>query len=249
MSYASPSRIYPRQHGFSLIEILVVVAIIALLSALLFPAAKEQLRKSRQATLVSNMKTIAGGVMLFATDNDGRLPAAHQPAGSWQKVVMNYIGEDGVINSPERYKKSAFHDPLDTVPLPYKETSRASLNIALNGMVSVNDLSSPPLPAGAAYRLLTSISQPSRLLLMTTGERNVDAYSGYTMRLNSNAFRGNADVTKLTRIPGYHMCCFVDGHVELVPIAEILKEVDKDRTSISTSVFFDARANNGQGLN
>jgi prepilin-type N-terminal cleavage/methylation domain-containing protein len=248
MNFTSPRRIGQR-YGFSVIEIIVVVAILALLSALLFPALKEQIRKTRQATLVLNMKKIAGGVIAYANDTDGRLPAAHQPAGSWQKVVMPYIGEDGWVGFPEKYKKSAFHDPLDTEEFPYNNTKRASLNIALNGMVSVNDLNSPPLPAGAAYRLLTSISQPSRLLLMTTGERNLDAYSGYTMRVNSNAFRGNADTAKLTRITGHHMCGFVDGHVELIPLVDILKEVDKDRSSISTSVFFDNRGNNGQGPN
>jgi hypothetical protein len=197
------------------------------------------------------MRTIAGGVMLYANDNGGRLPASSQPEGSWQAVVSGYLGQTRFLSVAELYKSSSFHDPLDTAELPYYATKRASLNIALNGTAGFSPPSDPqpPAPAGAAYRLLSSISQPSKLLLMTTGETQLDSYAGYCMRLNSNAFRKPADPSILTRIPGKHMCGFVDGHTELILIEDILKEAEKDRTSISSSVFFDNRANNGQGPN
>lgn len=250
MNYASPRRVPSRQHGFSLVEILVSVAIIALLSALLFPAVKEQIRKSRQAKLAANMKSIAAGLMLYANDNDGRLPATTKGSVSWQKSVMFYLGEDNLTAA--QYKRSLLHDPLDTTEYIHNGVTRSSLNIAMNGSGSWDMNADPPKEpsvSGASYRLISSIAQPSRLLMLTTGESNLDSYAGYTMRLNSNAFRGNADPSKLTRILGHHMCCFADGHVELIPLSDILKEVELDRASISRSVFFDAKGNNGQGPN
>lgn len=252
MHFSNPNKLArPSRKAFTLLEILAVVSIITVLALLLLPTLREQVQKSRQAKLAFNMRTIANGVIQYANDNGGRLPASSQPEGSWQTVVSEYLGQTRILSVPELYKASSFHDPLDTVELPYHATKRASLNIALNGMARFTNTPSgsiPPTPSGASYRVLASISQPSKLLLMTTGETQLDSYSGYCMRLNSNAFRKPADPSILTRIPGKHMCGFVDGHTELLPIEEILTEAEKDRASISTSVFFDNRANNGEGV-
>ena len=65
-------------------------------------------------------------------------------------------------------------------------------------------------------------------------------------RLNSNNFR-TGDPSQYTRIPGLHYSAFADGHVDAVSITKIMEEVEKDRASISASLFFDAKANNGTG--
>ncbi len=57
-----------------MIELLVVVAIIALLAAVLFPVFARAREKARQTTCVSNMKQIGLGFAQYAQDYDGGYP-------------------------------------------------------------------------------------------------------------------------------------------------------------------------------
>jgi prepilin-type N-terminal cleavage/methylation domain-containing protein len=64
----------PKRRGFTLVELLVVVAIIALLAALLLPALASARDKSRKAACISNLHQIGIALLNYATDNDGRIP-------------------------------------------------------------------------------------------------------------------------------------------------------------------------------
>jgi prepilin-type N-terminal cleavage/methylation domain-containing protein/prepilin-type processing-associated H-X9-DG protein len=63
-----------RRSGFSLIEILVVVALITILLGLLFPVLASSREKARQTTCLSNVKQLAQAQMLYIADHDERLP-------------------------------------------------------------------------------------------------------------------------------------------------------------------------------
>ena len=80
----------PRQplHGFTLVELLVVITIIALLIALLLPA----LAAARQAADVtlcsSNLRQIDLAIQDYANDNNGFLPTSNlNPAYSWAMAI------------------------------------------------------------------------------------------------------------------------------------------------------------------
>lgn len=67
---AVPSRsrqVFP----FTLIELFVVVAIIAILASLLLPALTKARDKAKATTCVTRLKTVSHGNMLYADDNDG----------------------------------------------------------------------------------------------------------------------------------------------------------------------------------
>lgn len=61
--------------GFTLIEILIVVAIIAILSALLFPAFKSARERGHQTTCMSNLHQIGLAVQMYRND-EKRYPAS-----------------------------------------------------------------------------------------------------------------------------------------------------------------------------
>lgn len=63
-----------RKRGFTLIELLVVIAIIALLIGLLLPALAKAQKNARTLKDKTQIKQIHQAMLVFAEDNDGRLP-------------------------------------------------------------------------------------------------------------------------------------------------------------------------------
>ncbi|MEI6339525.1 MAG: H-X9-DG-CTERM domain-containing protein [Verrucomicrobiota bacterium] len=67
--------LFPGQ-AFTLIEILVVVGILGLLVALSVPAMKGMVEKGQRVRCMANLRQLGAGIMLYAADNNGRLPPA-----------------------------------------------------------------------------------------------------------------------------------------------------------------------------
>ena len=74
-----------RKRGFTLIELLVVIAIIAILAAILFPVFARAREKARQASCQSNLKQLALGLLMYASDYDESFPDSRVvwTAGPW----------------------------------------------------------------------------------------------------------------------------------------------------------------------
>jgi prepilin-type N-terminal cleavage/methylation domain-containing protein len=62
-----------RQEAFTLVELLIVIAIMGILSALLVPSLKNSLGKAASLACLKNLKGIYVGSMLFSEDHDGYL--------------------------------------------------------------------------------------------------------------------------------------------------------------------------------
>lgn len=62
--------------AFTLIEMLVVIAIIALLASLLTPAVTGALERAKRTQCLSNLRQIGNLIHSYAVENDGRMPAS-----------------------------------------------------------------------------------------------------------------------------------------------------------------------------
>lgn len=95
------------RRGFTLLELLAVIAMIALLFSLAIPAVNGALGKSRAIKAMSNMRQVTGGIMLYSAENDGFLPPLYGSMASgwnvpfWTQRVDPYVysGGSGVTNS------------------------------------------------------------------------------------------------------------------------------------------------------
>src|SRR5262249_33500822 len=68
--------------AFSLLELLIVIAIMAILSALLLPALGVARLKGERANCQSNLRQLGLAVQMYSADNDGRLPENRPGADS-----------------------------------------------------------------------------------------------------------------------------------------------------------------------
>lgn len=62
------------KRGFTLVELLVVIGIIALLISILIPALQRARERAQSVKCQSNMKTLANALRMFANDNKDHLP-------------------------------------------------------------------------------------------------------------------------------------------------------------------------------
>lgn len=70
-----------RSLAFTLVEMLVVIAIVVVLLALLFPALNKGRELAEITKNVHNIKQISGATLSWATENNGRLPSPVYPGG------------------------------------------------------------------------------------------------------------------------------------------------------------------------
>ncbi|MDD7987279.1 DUF1559 domain-containing protein [Lentisphaera marina] len=82
---------------FTLIEILVVVAIIGILASLLLPSLKRAREKARLASCINNQKQIAISFALYQDDSEGHYPiygTTFEDDISWDDMLSDYDGRE-----------------------------------------------------------------------------------------------------------------------------------------------------------
>ena len=83
--------------GFTLVELLVVIGIVALLISILLPTLARARQASKQIACLSNVRQQVTGITFFANDYEQKLPPAlfgggDVPGGAWGVATLKYIG-------------------------------------------------------------------------------------------------------------------------------------------------------------
>jgi prepilin-type N-terminal cleavage/methylation domain-containing protein/prepilin-type processing-associated H-X9-DG protein len=180
--------------GFSLIELLVVVAIIAILAAMLLPALAKAKARARATACLSELKQLGIGVAFYEGDNRDALPETSHQALSWIGMLAVY----GLTN--------VYICPDDTNHL--RITSYA-----------INDFLTPhPFGAvGLDFSILSSVPAPTETLHLAEARGDYIGSDHFHFADASNGGftpNGFALQVAVLRHVGTANYLFADAHVE-----------------------------------
>jgi len=93
-----------RNSAFTLIELLIVIAIIAILAAILFPVFNNARKKALQTSCISNLQQLGTAMRMYAQDFDDQFPYAlynDVMRSGWADVIFaGYVNNDQIYDCP-----------------------------------------------------------------------------------------------------------------------------------------------------
>jgi len=156
-----------RSRAFTLIELLIVIAIIAILAAILFPVFARAREKARQAACLSNLRQVGLATLMYAQDYDEQIEHT-ELAGDvnreyyWGDMLAPYLKNTDILRCPSA-----------DVPLQLDQTTKVSLqwtyNYGINDIIAA-DCTSADDPAcrhiGVAGQVQAAIDSPASTILI-----------------------------------------------------------------------------------
>jgi prepilin-type N-terminal cleavage/methylation domain-containing protein/prepilin-type processing-associated H-X9-DG protein len=146
--------------AFTLVELLVVIAVIAVLAAILFPVFAQAREKARQTTCLSNLRQIGTAAQMYAQDYDERFPGTELGQGDGEYHWIEML-------APYTKNRDLFHCPSAAVKTGYLPNGVAAEYTYSYAMNDVHDASGRSI--GAAFQPLAAITYPADTLSLVDG--------------------------------------------------------------------------------
>lgn len=157
--------------AFSLVELLVVMAVVSILLGLVLPAAQRARRQAQRTACASNLRQIGLLFTLYGNERGGQYPWANDPirpgiwlwmGRGWRPVLEPYAPTNsagGIFACPGDAKARAQYD---STSYAYSMAFYHSPE-QINGMTAVADNYSNPRPA--VPQRAANVAEPSRKIL------------------------------------------------------------------------------------
>lgn len=228
----SPEDGAPRK-AFTLLELLMVIALMGILSALIVPMAKRSMTAAKCSKCASNLKRLAEAVLQYAADNEGKIPASiaipgvpGTRDGIWKESLAPYVtvpqggfAGDSIFFCPEGRSP---RDWSNSAP-DYTCNDRADA-ASTTGVFVPQAWGSP-----SENVRLQQIAHPGKVILFSDSFVNSDVrqsggWSVFLSRLGAASYLGGGVLPERGLAPrhGYEKsplggkfnASFCDGHVE-----------------------------------
>ena len=233
------------KRGFTIIELLVAIAIIAILAGMLLPALGVARESARSARCSSNLKQLGVAFAVYTSANDGFYPCARWKTGAktrWIGALSKYIGgsvEDPSIQSTPGTGNRIINDVFVCPSISRSRNQLASgdrANYARTGSYGYNWMTFGPFHGDTASAALPrtypvmvdNIRVPSRTILVADAfgdSSRSDGVHAYTIDppvpLSGRWGSGSGGQTPADpRHGGKFNAVFADGHVEALTMRE-----------------------------
>lgn len=200
-----------RRRGFSLIELLTVIAILAVAAAISVPVIASVRKRADNMLCLSRLRSLGQGVRLYALENSGEFPRSFHSAGAhgqadWVATTAPYLGISAEPGSPRWTDaiNKTYRCPSDQTRDPW--VFSYGLNVFFELSPDGDDYVGGP----ATWRRAESVPRPARTILLA--ESRPVAFGDHFMChqwSSINAARNALDSQRHGKTSNY---LFVDGH-------------------------------------
>lgn len=233
---AGASRDNPR-HGFTLVELLVTIAIIAVIAALAFFSTGKIRGNAQRANAMSSLRQIGIANLAYSAENNGAINVIRDPGewGSRHEGPGSRYASNSFVGRMQPYLFSGIDGTTErTLQTGTISAYAALLNAKdfmtmtgtpFSGVRPYRDGSGIPNPIAVNIKLrpawnqaplrISSFGDPSRILYLTYGRYYFDVPQGsaYTPLPPPD------DTRRAIYFPPNRkaIVCFLDGHIEMIP--------------------------------
>jgi prepilin-type processing-associated H-X9-DG protein/prepilin-type N-terminal cleavage/methylation domain-containing protein len=224
--------------NFTLIELLIVIAIIAILASMLLPTLGRARELGKRITCVNQMKQIGTAALSYVNDFDGNWAAWSKnysqtvseqiQRGQWMTILAEYVGGNGLMWVCPNAKFGEFSDRYDVLQVnrdPYATNNSLWLN-PMNSIMTIG-INARKFGYASSPDKLRGVKSWSRLIYAMDNVGNNSAYDPK----NTNGGRyctseGGKLWPEDRRCPNpCHLntanMLFADGHVESIGKPEL----------------------------
>ena len=229
------SRTSLRSLGFTLMEILVVIAIILVLAAIAFPVFATVQNKANRNVAMNNMRQLGSAAGAYSSQNDGQLPAEDskgsdnwaaatlpENAKAWYNalpVLLNNKSVAQYASNPQAYysKENLLFLPGAKYPESEKKLAAPLFALAINSKLQKKS------ETGDKSARLSQLANPARTVLFLESGIKGEEKAMKQQPKYDGAPKGSAK-SFVARYNGFGCISFVDGHVEMVEGKDILTQ-------------------------
>ena len=214
---------FPRRSAFTLVELLVAIAVVGILAALLFPALERSRDAARTAACASNLRQLAAAALSYAGEHRGQFPWGMRIEGGEMACWDFVVGADGAARPGLIWDHVPGEDAKRVLQCPAFLGGAANWSgdpfTGYNYNCSyVGKVEGDP-GARAAPALLSQVEDPARTALFGDGQYAGGANKFMRAPVREKAFDGSGSGVREAGTQGFRHrgrtnVAFCDGHVE-----------------------------------
>jgi prepilin-type N-terminal cleavage/methylation domain-containing protein len=172
LKYMKPRFSNQRNHGLTLVEVLMVIAILAVIAAMFLPALAKAKRKSSRIGCINCLKQIGLAYRIWEGDNGDIYPMGISVTngGSMEMVATGNVTQTFLVMSNELSTPRILHCPEDVAHIEtYSFTGLANSNISyFVGVDVINDSNPKMIVSGDANLAVNGVGVSPGIVSLST---------------------------------------------------------------------------------